>query len=557
METKTKKLLAIITILAIMLLVLPFNTSKAASVPTISVGSAECKTGETFNVDVKLDQTLTTSSLNTYVEFDKQSLEVTNIAIGNSLTGLNATVVNPDVNTSNQEGKVQFVLASAENINIPAGKIATITFKTKSGVVGNKALKAVVEELAWTNPDYSTEERKDTGVKTTSGSVNITNPVQKVTLNKTKANLQKGASEKLSITSTTPDLDSVYPKPNITWISSDTKVATVEQDGTVKAVGNGTATISVKVGNVSASCEVSVTNPIKGVKLEKDNIEMLKGKSTKLNYSFVCDGEPYPVPEVKWTSSNEKVATVAQDGTVTAVGKNGETAEITVSANGFSAKCTITVKEIPLDSVEISKEDFVLNYGSSDKLTVLLNPENATVGVQDAVWESSDENVVRVTKFGDVSAVGAGEATITVTLNGKTSSVKITVPEVLIEGINAYAYTDKLNVGDELTVMVETNPYAVTEKVNITFKSSDEKVLSVDENGIVKALKPGKATITVKVNDKFEDEYEIEVVEESANNGGLDSDVPKTGVVDVTPIVMILMVISIAGISILLTKKSN
>ena len=149
--------------------------------------------------------------------------------------------------------------------------------------------------------------------------------------------------------------------------------------------------------------------------------------------------------------------------------------------------------------------------GDSKQLEVVFNPENTTDS-KEVVWTSSDDTVAKV-ENGKVTALKVGTAVITATVGDKTATVTVTVPAILIEGIEVTLDNAKIEVEGTANLKVTTNPEKVTEEVAVIYESSDETIAKVDENGVITGVNPGKATITVTVNDKFNQEVEIEVVE--------------------------------------------
>lgn len=124
------------------------------------------------------------------------------------------------------------------------------------------------------------------------------------------------------------------------WTSGDKKVATVDKNGKVTAVGKGKTKITVKTENgKKATCTVTVKEAPKSVKLSKE-ITLKKGETYSLK-AVLTPSDAYTT--YTWTSDNKKVATVDKKGKVTAVGKG--TAKITVkTANGKTAVCKVTIK---------------------------------------------------------------------------------------------------------------------------------------------------------------------------------------------------------------------
>ena len=158
----------------------------------------------------------------------------------------------------------------------------------------------------------------------------------KVTLNKSKATVYAGLKLALKA-KVTP----VGAKGNLTWSSSNRKVATVTQNGVVKALKKGTATITVRTGNgKKATCRITVPAAPTRIRFDKHSYSIQVGKALRLSAKLT----PAKARTVlTWASSNKKIATVSDKGVVTGV-KAG-TATITVkTANGKAATVTINVQ---------------------------------------------------------------------------------------------------------------------------------------------------------------------------------------------------------------------
>lgn len=545
MKTKTKKLLAALTLVVLMLGMLPLNISHAASKPNIKIDSVETTSGQEVTVNLTLDKKITTASLSTSVKFDKTKLEVTKVEVGTALPNV---MDKPTVENSNKQGEVMFVAVSGSNFDVGAGTLGTITFRAKDGVSGKQNLTVVVNEMY--NENY--DEITDT-VSTTSGTINVVVPVEGVTLDKTSGTLNVG--ETADLVATVSPANTTQDK-TVTWATSDATVATVA-NGKVTAVAPGTATITATVAGKSATYKVEVKAPLTGIKLNSTSENLLKGQTFDLKVEYIPSNTT-DNRTVTWTTSDATVATVA-NGKVTAL-KEG-TAVITATVGKISAACAINVTEVKLDSIELNVKDFELLMGESKVLSVLYNPENTTDS-KDVTWTSSDSTVVKV-ENGKVTALKVGTATITARVGDKEASVKVTVPEVLVEGIELTVDNAKIEVDGTANLKVTTNPEKVTEEVKVVYASSDETVATVDEKGVVKGLKPGKATITVTVNEKFEKEIEVEVTEkvvvEDNKNDEPEKEqsvLPNTGDIAIG-VFVVLMIVSLAGIVLVVKNKKN
>ena len=498
MKRTNKKLFAVLAIVVLMATLIPFSASYAAGA-TISVDSVNASVGETVSVDVKLNGSFSAIDVTETLSFDKTKLEVVSVTPGTVYTSAAGFKdLTDDISAANAGGEIVVVIANSDNQTFSTGVIATIEFKVKDNVAGEQVLGLTSEVNEDGVGDISSQ------ITTTSGKVNVIVPITSVTLNKTSATLNVGDTDEL--TATVAPANTTENK-TITWTSSKEEVATVV-NGKVTAVAPGTATITATAGNKSATYTVEVKAPLTGIALNSTSENLLKGETFDLTVTYT-PANTTDDKTITWTSSKEEVATVV-NGKVTAL-KEG-VAVITAKVGEYTAACAINVTEKKLESISIGS-DFELEFGTSKDLTVTYTPADTTDS-KDVTWKSSDSAVVKV-ENGKVTALKVGEATITATVGEKTASVKVTVPEILIEDIVAKLDADKIEVEKTANIIVATNPEKVTEEYTATFKSSDETIAKVDENGVVTGVKAGKATITVKVNDKFEKKVEVEVVEKA------------------------------------------
>ena len=159
----------------------------------------------------------------------------------------------------------------------------------------------------------------------------------KVQLSETNMTLNKGKTATLILTVTPQNFTD-----ELAWKSSNTSVATVNDAGVVTAKAVGTVTIRVTVGNVSASCKVTVKQPVTSISLNRSSLTLEGGETSTLTASVYPSNADNK--KVEWSSSDEKVATVNQNGLVTAVGKGKATITVTATdGSGVKGTCTVTV----------------------------------------------------------------------------------------------------------------------------------------------------------------------------------------------------------------------
>jgi alpha-tubulin suppressor-like RCC1 family protein/subtilisin family serine protease len=217
----------------------------------------------------------------------------------------------------------------------------------------------------------------------------------------------------------------------VSWTSSNANVASVNQNGEITPLGIGTAIITVTTedGGYSASCDVLVREivPATGVTLNTNSLELSIGQQERL--FATVNPEDSTDKRVKWSSSNEAVATVDDKGTV--IGHSIGSSVITVTSldGGHIASANVSII-IPVEGIKLDQDFLRLVLGDNPvKLNASIQPENATF--TKVKWESSNSNVVEVDSNGIITPIGTGTAKVSViTEDGNyTSSSVVTVWE--------------------------------------------------------------------------------------------------------------------------------
>ncbi|NLK27575.1 MAG: Ig domain-containing protein [Clostridiales bacterium] len=303
-----------------------------------------------------------------------------------------------------------------------------------------------------------------------------------------------GLGEKLNLKATVfPE----YANQNVKWVSSNEDVATVNAKGRVVGVSYGFATITAITmdgAQLEASCEIEVLKPVTRVTLNKGNLFMMVGESEKLIATVQPKNATYN--KVKWTSSNDDIAMVDENGKVIALAAGKVT--ITASAQDGSGKksvCMVTVRAgIPTTSITVAEKKVVMVPGETKNVKAVLNPTNSTDGI---TWSSDNSAVAKVdSKTGKITARATGTANITVMSDsGKTAVIQVNVIGLNMTELTLEQYTTSYN---NLTV----------EGTNSTVNwSIDNQQIAetrrVGNNSLrISARAIGKATITATVDGR-------------------------------------------------------
>lgn len=201
-----------------------------------------------------------------------------------------------------------------------------------------------------------------------------------VTLDKASLSLEEG--EEATLTATVAPSDATNKA--VTWSSNKESIATVDQNGKVTAIAEGTATITVTTtdGNKTATCAVTVkksttVRPVESIALSPTTLSLKEGGTSTLTLTFTPSNATNKA--VTWKSSNTAVAAVSNSGTVTAVAEGSATITVTSDDGGKTATCAVTVTAatpVPATDLKIHEpEVYEERQGYNTPLTVFNNRE--------------------------------------------------------------------------------------------------------------------------------------------------------------------------------------
>ena len=432
-------------------------------------------------------------------------------------------------------------LSNSMNLNI--GEEVTIKFLINPSNV-------TLKETNWTNSDSSKVSMKDSvgyalikgievgssdieitvkdydgNVKTDSVKVNVINSnqpvlVSSIALSPTSVTLNPNGTYKFNVTVS----PSNATNKGVTWSSSNTNVVSVDQNGNIKALKDGMAKIRVTAQDGSgkyaeASVTVESSKPtnilVTGVSLNASTVKMYVGQSYQLIHTIKPSNATNK--GVTWSSSNTNVVSVS-NGKI--VGKSSGKARITVTTNDgkYSAYTDVTVINRPSSnsssnskpssssssgssissSIDIIKDTIELNKGSEEKLEYKLS-QDLTDSI--IIWKSSNTDVA-VVKNGIVTAISDGEATITATINGKDikDTCKVIVRKLDLMGIVFEDESLSISVGKTLKLTLNALPSGA-DLPSLKWDVDNIEILSVSDEGVIKAINVGEAIVTVSSMD--------------------------------------------------------
>ncbi len=259
---------------------------------------------------------------------------------------------------------------------------------------------------------------------------------------------------------------------------------------------------SLPTAQTSSFIIVRVNIPTTGVTVTPANQTINVGNTFTITPTVTPDNATDK--SVIWTSSDDTIATVDDNGNVTALMEGTATITATTNDGGFTAICTVTVnsERVDVTGVSLSATAKTINAGENFYLTANVTPDNATE--KSVTWTTSDDTIATVDDNGKVTATGDGTATITATTNdgGFTASCVITVikREGRVTGVTVTPISKTATVGEIFFVTPYITPVDAEDK-SVTWSSSNPSIAIVDSIGKVKALREGNVTITATTND--------------------------------------------------------
>ncbi len=320
-------------------------------------------------------------------------------------------------------------------------------------------------------------------------------PAESVTLEPKELKLAVGEIESLTAT--------VLPKnttDQVVWSSADESIATVDPvTGKVKAIGAGETTITATAGDKTATCAVKVRSVIERLTIYPTSVALVVNETLELKVtvkptSAIGDG-------VMWSSSDESVATVDQNGVVKAKTVGITTITATVGYKNVTCRVYVNEKIFKVAGVAIEPTELTLEKGQTGALTANISPANASN--MSVKWSSDNPKIVTVDpKTGEVTAMDSGTATITVTTvdGGKTATCVVTV-EAVVTGVTVEPETLTLIEGATKTLTATVLPEDAKDKT-VTWSSSNPGIAKVDpQTGKVTGMGAGDATITATTVD--------------------------------------------------------
>ena len=482
----------------------------ATIIPTFTPSNTN-ETALTWKSSDVTKATVTSSGVVTGISEGTVEITATSVEKPNVKKTVTVTVKNKNV-------ALESIAADPESVKIPVGQTATVnltftptdaTNKTVVWTTSNSAVATVSDGVissvaAGTCTITATSEENE--------NIKVEIPVEVENICVTSITLAESA-----ITIDVDSEEDVYvvvesyetnyeTTPSFNFESSDRTIVRVDGEGSLTPRKVGDAIVTVTANDAcakSVECAVSITKasvPVTGVSLDKTTLTLTEGETATLVATVAPDDATEK--SVTWSTSNDKAATVDNNGKVTAVAAGSATITVKTTDGEKTATCEVTVEAavVAVTGVSLDKTTAEMLVGGDDlQLVATVAPADATN--KEVEWSTSNSKIATVDETGKVTAVAAGSVTITATTKdgGKTASCTITVT-VPVSGVTLDATTKTVVEGDQFDLVATVAPDNATDKT-VTWSSDNETVAIVNGSGTVTAKAQGEANITVTTTD--------------------------------------------------------
>jgi len=297
--------------------------------------------------------------------------------------------------------------------------------------------------------------------------------------------------------------------------SSDSSVVRVSNVGTLRAVGEGKATIMVESSEASAQYTIVVKSvPLESISFREDSIKIQLGEKSDLSVDIKPSNATNK--DISYASENDKIVScTSKEIEGKEIGKTNITA---TAENGMEAKVAVEVYEVFPEEIKTNKEEIKLETTQTDQLSVEILPENANN--KDYSYSVTDENIISIDQDGNIKPLAFGNTSIIIeTHNNIKKEIPVEVYYIKVEEIiidNENDYLDRsIDINEGIDFTVNILPENATNK-EYEIISNNEDILKV-ENNKINIVGTGKAELSFMTHDEVMKTVELKIVNEQMN----------------------------------------
>ncbi|KMZ40386.1 MULTISPECIES: Ig-like domain-containing protein [Bacillales] len=412
--------------------------------------------------------------------------------------------------------------ASAGSLNVTIGDTETIRLTYNGSPIDNALVDWEIGSSSIASVSNGVVYGKKVGTTVVTAKYNGYRATVRVTVDraqtleatKTEVSVKKGKKTNVSL----KFAGSSIPGSKATWKTADKTVATVD-DGDIKGVGEGSTVITASYKDQEVEIRVDVEGGGNSDgKLEADVTKLKLEKGDKETIKLTYDDDKLSGSKATWKTSKSSVATVNDDGVVTAKSKG--TATITAKYKGYEVEIEVYVDTDTSGKLEADETSISLKKGDRD--TIQLRYDDDKLSGSKATWKTSNSSVATVDD-GVVTAKGQGTATITASYKGDKVEIRVKVDYNNSGKLEVNDSSISLKKGERETLTLKYDGSTISNS-NASWSTSRSSVATVSSSGTITATGKGKATITAQYKGE---KVEIEVTVDGSSSGDLEADETK------------------------------
>jgi trimeric autotransporter adhesin len=317
------------------------------------------------------------------------------------------------------------------------------------------------------------------------------------------ASVIPGASQQFTATGQFSDGSSQVLTTSLTWLTSDTSVASISNTGLANALVAGVVTITAQSGTINGTATLNVTGAAANllsitVAPAASSIPVDAAQQFSATGSYADGSSSDLTALVTWKSSSTAVATVDINGIVTGV--TSGTTTVSASISGITGSTTLTVNAPTISSISITPVDLTLGIGINQQFTATATYSDGSTQdlVSGVTWSSSSASVASINGSGLATTAGAGQTTITATVGSLSDTTTLTVVSAHLISIDVEpkAVSIALGTTQQFSAVGTFDDGSTQLLTSVTWTSSVPGTATVSASGLATSVGTGSATIS-------------------------------------------------------------
>ena len=414
-----------------------------------------------------------TQDLTSQVTWASATPSVASITAGGLATGLDTGTSNVSASLAGISGSTVLTVSAAvlqsisvtpANPSVPSGRTQQFT---ATGTYSDNSTQDLTTQVAWASGTSSVATITSGGLATgvavgtstisassngISGSTVLTVTaavLQSIAVAPVDPSVAKGLTVQFTATGTYSDSSTQDLTSQVTWVSSDTTIASITSGGLATAASPGTSTITASLGGISGTSLLTVTDAVlQMLTIDPNGPSVPAGETVQFTATgtYSDNSTQDLTTQVTWDSTPTSVATISNSagsqGLATGVAMGMAT--ISAALGGVNTTAMLMVTEAELESITVTPANSSITQGSTQQFTAMgTYSDDSTLDLTTQVsWASDTGSVATIDASGLATGVGAGDTTISGTLGGVTGTTVLTVTAVPLATISGTVFED-------------------------------------------------------------------------------------------------------------------